>query len=231
MNISCVIVDDDEMSRAMLTQLIGKAEGWSCAAVCSSAIEARDFLQRNKVDVLFLDIEMPELGGLDLLRILKEKPEVVIVSAKEKYALDAFDYEVADFLLKPVSLDRFLKCVSRIESRIHSDEDAVEEGDDSVFVKANNQILRVKLSDIQWIEAFGDYVNIYTLSDRLVIHGTMKGIEAKLPAQQFLRVHRSYIVRLDKITGMEDTLVLIGKKLIPVGDSYRSDLMSRLKFL
>jgi len=228
--IKCLVVDDEEMSRKMVETLVKRLENWKLVGSCESAFQARDFLQRNPVDVLFLDIEMGELSGLDLLKIIKIQPEIVIISSKEKYAIDAFEFEVTDYLLKPVALDRFMKAVERVEARLSRDEQNYSTSD-SVFVKANNQIMSIKLTDIQWVEAYGDYVNIYTEKDRLVIHSTMKGIDSKLPSDQFIRVHRSYIVRLDKINAIDETLIVIGKKLIPIGDSYKAELMNRLKFL
>jgi DNA-binding LytR/AlgR family response regulator len=228
--IKCILVDDEEMSRKMVEALVNRLDNWKLIQSCENALQARDFLQKNQVDVLFLDIEMGELSGLDLLKIIKIQPEVIIISSKEKYALDAFEFEVTDYLLKPVALDRFMKAVERVESRLSRDDQNYTTSD-SVFVKANNQIMSIKLTDIQWVEAYGDYVNIYTEKDRLVIHSTMKGIESKLPSEQFIRVHRSYIIRIDKINAIDETLIVIGKKLIPIGDSYKAELMNRLKFL
>jgi DNA-binding LytR/AlgR family response regulator len=228
--IRCLIVDDEEMSRKMVEQLVKRLENWNLVASCENALQARDILQKEKIDVLFLDVEMPELTGLDLLKIIKVQPEVIIISSKEKYAIDAFQYEVTDYLLKPVALDRFMKSVERVELRLSRDSQNYSTSD-YVFVKANNQVINIKLSDIQWIEAYGDYVNIYTEKERLVVHSTMKGIESKLPSDQFLRVHRSYIIRLDKINAIDETLIVMGKKLIPIGDSYKSELMNQLKFL
>jgi len=228
--IQCLIVDDDEMSRKLLGQLVSQLKNWELAGSCASALEAREFLQQHSVDVLFLDVEMNELSGLDLLKLLKSQPEVVIVSSKEKYAINAFEYEVTDYILKPVSMERFMKAVDRVESRLAHDKENYATHD-SVFVKANNQVLNIRLTDIHYVEAYGDYVNLFTEKDRFVVHGTMKGIGSKLPTDQFLRVHRSFIVRLDKINAIDETLIVIGKKLIPIGDSYKADLMSRLKFL
>ncbi|MBS1509001.1 MAG: response regulator transcription factor [Bacteroidetes bacterium] len=227
---NCLLVDDDEMSRRTLEELIKKIKNWKLIASCSNVIEARDHLQNYSIDVLFLDVEMPDITGLEFLKMLTDTPEVVIVSSKEKYALDAFEYEVTDYLLKPVSPERFLKTVTRIENRLASDNENYSTAD-SVFVKANNQVVKIMLQDILWVEAYGDYVSIFTDKDRYVIHATMKGIEGKLPSDQFLRVHRSFIIRVDKINAIEDTLIVIGKKLIPIGESFKTELMSRLKFL
>lgn len=227
---NCLLVDDDEMSRRTLEELIKKIKNWKLVASCSNVIEAREHLRNLTIDVLFLDVEMPEITGLEFLKMLTDTPEVVIVSSKEKYALDAFEYEVTDYLLKPVNPDRFLKTVTRIENRLAGDDENYSTAD-SVFVKANNQVVKIMLQDILWVEAHGDYVSIFTDKDRYVIHATMKGIEGKLPSDQFLRVHRSFIIRVDKINAIEDTLIVIGKKLIPIGESFKTELMSRLKFL
>jgi DNA-binding LytR/AlgR family response regulator len=228
--LNCLLVDDEEMSRRTLEELIKKIKNWKLIASCSNVIEAREQMQNHNIDVLFLDVEMPEITGIDFLKMLTETPEVVIVSSQEKYALDAFEYEVTDYLLKPVSPERFLKTVSRIETRLAGNNENYSTAD-SVFVKSNNQVVKIMLQDILWVEAYGDYVSIFTDKDRYVIHATMKGIEGKLPADQFLRVHRSFIIRIDKINAIEDTLIVIGKKLIPIGESFKNELMSRLKFL
>lgn len=228
--ISCIIVDDDEMSRKVLEYLIKRVENWKLLSVFSNAKDAQNFLKVTSVDIIFLDIEMPEITGIEFLKLLQTYPEVVIVSSKEKYAIDAFDFEVTDFLLKPVELERFLKTVKRIESRLNAIDESYTKSD-SVFIKANNQLVNLRFSDIAYVEAYGDYVNIITEKDKYIVHSTMKGIDSKLPKEKFLRVHRSFIVQVDKINSIDDTLIVIGKKLIPIGESYRSELMKRLNFL
>lgn len=228
--ISCIIVDDDEMSRKVLEHLIKRVENWKLLSAFSNAKDAQNFLKGTSVDVIFLDVEMPEITGIEFLKLLQTYPEVVIVSSKEKYAIDAFDFEVTDFLLKPVELERFLKTVKRIESRLNTIDESYTKSD-SVFIKANNQLVNLRFADIAYVEAYGDYVNIITEKDKYIVHSTMKGIDSKLPKEKFLRVHRSFIVQVDKINSIDDTLIVIGKKLIPIGESYRSELMKRLNFL
>lgn len=228
--IRCLIVDDDDMSRKMLEMLVLQVKSLQLVASCNNPLQAREVLTSQPIDLLFLDMEMPDLSGLDLLKSLNSYPEVIIASAKEQYALQAFDFEVTDYLLKPVVLDRFLKAVDRVEKRLAQEKDSYTTPE-SVFVKANNQIVGIRLSDITWIEAYGDYVNIYTEKDRFIVHSTMKGIENKMPRDQFIRVHRSFIVRFNRIQAIEDTVVIIGKKLIPIGESYRPELMRRLNLL
>jgi DNA-binding LytR/AlgR family response regulator len=228
--IKCILVDDEPMSRIALEVLIKRLENWELLKSCENAIEARDFLQHNTVDVIFLDIEMPEITGIEFLKMMETYPEVVIVSSKQEYALEAFEYEVSDYILKPVMLDRFMKAVTRIEGRLQVEGESFIKSD-SVFIKSNGQLVSIRLESILSVEAYGDYVNIYTAKDRFVVHSTMKGIANKLPKDQFLRVHRSHIVRLDKINAIEETLIIIEKKLIPIGESYRGELMKRLNFL
>ncbi|MBI3219576.1 MAG: response regulator transcription factor [Bacteroidetes bacterium] len=226
--ITCAIIDDDDMSRLALETLSKRVSSMDLKGSFSGAVDARHFLQSNPVDLIFVDVEMPELSGLDFIRTLTKRPEIIISSSKEKYALDAFEVEVADFLLKPVSLERFLKTMNRMESKFAT---SPKTATGSIFVKANNQLINLSLSAINYVEAYGDYVNIYTEKDRYVVHGTMKGMEAKLPTEEFVRVHRSHIVRIDKINAIEETVIIIGKKLIPIGDSYRNVLMNQLSFL
>lgn len=228
--IRCLIVDDDDMSRKMLEMLVQRAKNLHLIDSCSDPLVARNLLVSQPVDLVFLDMEMPDLSGLDLLKSLSSYPEIIVVSAKESYALQAFDFEVADYLLKPVGLERFLKAIDRVERRLALEGEHYATPD-AVFVKANNQIISIKLADINWIEAYGDYVNIFTARERFVVHGTMKGIEGKMPRDQFVRVHRSFIVRFDKIQAIEDAAVVIGQKVIPIGESYKPELFRRLNVL
>lgn len=228
--ITCILVDDDPMSRSALEVLIRRVENWELLKACEHAKEAREFLQNNSVDVIFLDIEMPEITGIEFLKMMETCPEVVIVSSKQEYALEAFEYEVSDYILKPVMLDRFMKAINRIESRLQEGrENFIKSG--SVFIKSNGQLVSIRLDSILYVEAYGDYVNIYTDKDRFIVHSTMKGIANKLPKDRFLRVHRSHIVQLDKISAIEETLIIMEKKFIPIGESYRNELMKRLDFL
>jgi DNA-binding LytR/AlgR family response regulator len=228
--IRCAIVDDEEMSRRNIEQLVGRMEDLKLVAVCHDAVEASNVLRKERVDLVFLDVEMPEMTGIELVKSLTHKPEIVLVTSKENYAVEAFEYDVADYIVKPATYERFLKAYDRVKARLTSDEDNTV-NTDAVFVKVDSQLVKVRTTDILWVEAFGDYVNIFTETDKFIVHSTMKGMENKLPSDAFLRVHRSYIVRLEKIKAIEETVIIIGKKLIPIGDSYRSTLMKRLTML
>jgi DNA-binding LytR/AlgR family response regulator len=228
--IRCAIVDDEEMSRKNIEQLVKRVSDLKLVVVCKDAIEASNALRNENVDLVFLDVEMPEMTGIELIKSLKHKPEIVLVTSKENYAVEAFEYDVADYIVKPATYERFLKAYDRVKVRMTTD-DENSVNNDAVFVKVDSQLVKVKTSDILWVEAFGDYVNINTEHDKFIVHSTMKGMENKLSPEQFLRVHRSYIVRLEKIKAIEETIIIIGKKLIPIGDSYRSSLMKRLNML
>jgi DNA-binding LytR/AlgR family response regulator len=174
-------------------------------------------------------IDDDNMSRLALETLTKRVPSMELKGSFSS-ALEAryfLQVEVTDFLLKPVSLERFLKTVNRIESKLAVTAKPIN---DSMFIKANNQLINLSLSAINYVEAYGDYVNIYTEKDRYIVHGTMKGMEAKLPVDEFVRVHRSHIVRIDKINAIEETVIIIGKKLIPIGDSYRNLLMNQLSF-
>ncbi len=228
--IRCAIVDDEEMSRKNIEQLIKRIQDLKLVVVCKDAIEASNALRKEKVDLIFLDVEMPEMTGIELVKSLTHKPEIVLITSKENYAVEAFEYDVADYIVKPATYERFLKAYDRVKARLTADNENLV-NDDAVFVKVDSQLVKVNTSDILWVEAFGDYVNIFTETNKYIVHSTMKGMENKLSSDHFFRVHRSYIVRLQKIKAIEETLIIIGKKLIPIGDSYRSALMKRLNML
>jgi len=226
----CLIVDDEELSRTTLEKLVRHIDSFELVQTCSSPLDAHKVLQKQKVDLIFLDVEMPEMNGVEFVRSLKDKPEIILVTSKENYAVEAFDLEVADYLVKPVTVPRFLKAVNRILAR-HSEGERFAKGttgQEMLYVKVNTQLVKVPIPDVLWVEATGDYVTIHTERENFIAHSTMKGMEGKLPAGRFMRVHRSYIVQLPKIKAVEENLIIIGKALIPIGDSYRSALMRLL---
>ncbi len=227
---NCVIVDDDPLSVRLLEGLIAQTDGLTLQRSFANAVDAVQFLRETEVDILFLDVEMPEMTGLELLGALENKPSVVLVSSKAEYAVDAFQFDVDDYLLKPPTYARFLKAVKKVEDKISQDQ-AVQFKGDYVFVKSDTALVKVDIRQLQWVEALADYVALVTKEKKYVCHSTMKSIEAKLPVDQFVRVHRSYIVRIDQIDAIEDKTVSVGKKIIPVGGTYRESLMNRLNLI
>lgn len=227
-----LIVDDDELSRIVIENLVEQHPSLTLAGTCVNALEAVKALRDVEVDLIFLDIEMPDMSGLDLVRSLASPPQVVIISGKEEYALDAFDIDVTDYLLKPVTHARFLKAVERAMRRRGVDTSLpTATPDDRVFIKADGKLVQLDLATVLWIEAQADYMLIHTASERYLIHGTMKAMEEKLPAADFVRIHRSYIVRIDQIKDIQDQSLVISRKVLPIGASYREALVRRLRTL
>jgi DNA-binding LytR/AlgR family response regulator len=226
MTIRCVVVDDDEIFRTVLERYIRQTEGLELLGTCASAIEAANLVRRLRPHLLFLDVEMPEMTGLELVRALDGQTEVILVTGKRDYALDAFDLSAADYLLKPIDYGRFLRSVEKVRVRLASRQP--ESISDAIFVRDGNRRVRLDLKEIHRVEAQGDYVLVHTPAKKHLVHATMKAIEEMLPGSDFIRVHRSHIVRLDRIVDVEETNLVVGRDVIPVGASYRATLLARL---
>ena len=232
---NCIVIDDDKFSRRVIEELIKKTDNLILAGSFSTAVDAINFLkQQESVDLIFLDIEMPEMSGIDFLDTLKNPPQVIIISAKGKYALNAFEYDVTDYLLKPVTFPRFYKAVDKAMNRTQKS-NLSGIGKDEIFIKKNSSLVRLKYDDILWIEALENYVVFNTFSDKFTIHFTMKAIEQKLPPKKFVRVHRSFIINKSSINEIEDNAILIktidGIKSVPIGKSYKDKLMDDLNLI
>ncbi|MBS9524513.1 response regulator transcription factor [Litoribacter alkaliphilus] len=230
---SCILVDDDRMSLKILEILVAKTTFLEIAGVFDHPMEAFKMLSEKKVDILFLDIEMPEMNGLELLETLIEKPQIIMTTYNNSYAVPAFDYEVADFLLKPiVNYSRFLKAVNKaLKNLEHANRKAVNFDNEQIFVKIDSLLMNFNLRDILYIEAFGDYVKIHTNDKMYITHAKLKTVEETLPHNAFSRVHRSFIVRLDKIDNIDLSNLEIAKRVIPISNSYRSNLMDKINLL
>ncbi|MFZ5939652.1 MAG: LytR/AlgR family response regulator transcription factor [Bacteroidota bacterium] len=231
----CILIDDDTLSRRIIEEFIHRTEGLELKASFSDAVEAINFIKKDTdIQLIFLDIEMPQMTGIDFLDSLKNPPQVVIVSAKGKYALDSYEYDVADYLLKPVTYSRFFKAVEKVIKRIELIQDS-EMNKDEIFIKKNSTLVRLKFNDILWVEALENYVIFNTFKEKYTIHFTMKAIEQRLPMRKFTRVHRSYIVNTSCIDVIEDNAVLIrveeGTKSIPIGKSYKEKLMKDINLI
>jgi DNA-binding LytR/AlgR family response regulator len=227
---NCIIVDDEYISREILGKLIERVGGLDLIGSCDSARSANRFMQEHKVDLIFLDVEMPELSGLDLLAMLDEKPMIIFVTSKEEYAVRAFDFEAVDYLLKPVQKDRFKRAVEKALDLFESRQ-SVQSGMTHLFVKKDGNLVRIRLSNILFVEAAADYMIIHTATERFIVHTTMKNLLERLPEDQFARVHRTYTVRLDKIESIEDQMVVVGGKSIAIGGTYKRDFLQSLNRL
>lgn len=225
-----LIVDDNEIARTTLAHLAKQIPNLTIVNEYSNAIEAYNHLQTNHVDLIFLDIEMPEMTGIELTKNLSGKDVIIIfTSSNKEYALEAFELNIADYILKPVMPARFLQAMSKAQSIFESKKEDVEvTKDEFLFVRDSNITRRLKLDDIFYAEAMGDYVKFYTREKMFAIHGKMKTAEERLPKDAFIRVHRSYIVSVGKIDTLQDGGIMINGKFIPVADAYRKALNARM---
>ncbi|MEF9477914.1 LytR/AlgR family response regulator transcription factor [Chryseobacterium sp. RRHN12] len=225
-----LIVDDNDIARTTLAHLAKQVPDLSIVSEFSSAIDAYHYLQAHSVDLIFLDIEMPEMTGIELTKTLSGKETIIIfTTSKKEYALEAFELNIADYLLKPIMPVRFLQAVSKAQTILESRKENVEiTRDEFLFVRDSNITRRLKLDDIFYAEAMGDYVKFYTKEKMFAIHGKMKTAEERLPKDHFIRVHRSYIVSVGKIDTLQDGGIMINGKFIPVADAYRKALNTRM---
>jgi len=230
---NCIIVDDNPIARMAMTKLVEQVKDLSLMSECENAMEAYNMVNKNPVDLLLLDIEMPGMTGIELIKNLgKRKPFIIFTTAKTNYAVDAFELNVVDYLVKPIEPPRFLKAIERVKEAMESIKEQVEVKDrEFVFVKDNGILKKIGADDILYLEAMGDYVKIFTPQKFHIVHATLKSIEEKLPASKFMRVHRSYIVALNKIDFIEEGVININGSAIPVADAYKAPLNNRLNLL
>lgn len=229
----CLIVDDNPMARTVLRQMAAKVDWLEVRGECEEAVQTIQYLQQYEVDLLFLDVEMPDMTGLELLESLTRKPITILITSREEYAVKAFDVNVVDYLVKPVSFARFMTAVQRAKELFDLQKREIPSvgGNDFLFVRANNALTRVPFDQILYVQAMDDYVVIFTKAQKYMVHTTLKGISEKLPEATFCRVHRSYIVALDKIDSIADNMIAIAKQVIPLSESYKPALLSRLNLL
>lgn len=228
--IKAIIVDDDELCRAVISDLLEEVEDIECVANFGNALDAFKFLNENDVEVIFLDVEMPKMGGMELLRNLQIKPLVVMITSHDEFALESYEYDVTDFLKKPLNTPRFLKTIEKIKKTLVG-EATVKKNDDYIFIKSDSKLVQIKLEDIHWVEALGNYMRLHTDKEKHTVLSTMKEIESKLPTKDFIRIQRSFIVRLDKILSIEDNYVIMKNKEIHIGKAYKDEFNNRLNFL
>lgn len=230
--IRCLVVDDEKLAVELMEDNIRQVPFFELAGSCRNAPDAVRFLESNQVDLLFLDIQMPGLSGLQLISSLQNPPMIVLVTAYERYALDGFNLDVLDYLVKPVPFDRFFKAATRAYNmhllKNRQDARAMSTNHDYLFVNADYSLIRINIPEILYIEGLKDYIKIYVEgADRAIITRlSMRYMEEKLPAERFLRVHRSYIIALDKLTAFKRNKVVVGEVEIPVSETFRDALLS-----
>jgi DNA-binding LytR/AlgR family response regulator len=225
----CLIVDDEELARELIATHVQQLPDFEIVALCASAIEASSILKKEKVDLLFLDIEMPVLKGTEFLKNLANKPKVIFTTAHREYAIESYELNVVDYLLKPIVFNRFFKAIEKfLETQTVVETIQQKEKVSHIFVQSNKKNIKVLLDDILYIESIKDYIKIHTTNERLVIKHGISAFEDKLD-DRFVRVHRSYIVNSNKVTAFTKQDIEIGNIEVPIGDMYKKMALERLK--
>ena len=233
---NCVIIDDDKLSTKIISEFINRTEGLVLVESYSNPIDAINALNKSEkgaIQLIFLDIEMPEMTGIEFIKALHLLPQVIIYSSKEKYALESYEYNVTDYLLKPVSYARFLKAVTKVQEK--SEAKDVSKKPVEFFIKNNQSLIRVKFEDILWVEALENYVVLNTFTDKYTAHFTMKAMTDKMPEDSFVRIHRSFIINTTKIKMIENNTIVVrteqGDKVLPIGKSYKDKLLDDINLI
>lgn len=233
---NCILVDDNKLARTAIKLLISQVDFLNLKQECSTPIEAFNYLKTEDVDLVFLDVEMPGMTGIELIKNLEKRPIIILITSKKDYAVEAFELNVADYIIKPVNLSRFTMAVARAKELFDSRDQIVdinEKHKEYIFVRSNSILTKIKLNDIIYIQALGDYVNIHTSEKdkRYTIHCTLKSMEEKLPDNKFYRLHRSYLVAMDHIDTVEDNTAYVGKNYLPIGEQFKKELLRKLNLV
>lgn len=235
---NCIIIDDEEMARAIIAQMVTDHKDLNLAQEFSNAMQAIKYLNQNDVDLIFLDIHMPDFTGFDFIQTIKNPPKVILVTSDKNFAIDAFEYEcIVDYLVKPITQERFGKAIQKASSAQISSSSpketktVAEDNANEFYVNIDRRLIKIEFNLVNIVEAKGDYIHIKTEGKNYIVHSTLKKIEDKLPKDLFLKVHRSFIINTKKIIDIEDNSVLIAKEVIPVSRTNRPELMKRLNLL
>lgn len=231
----CLIVDDEPLARELIESYVKRVEGLTLVKTCTNAVEAFSVIQQKPIDLIFLDIQMPQISGIDLLKSLKHRPRVILTTAFREYAFEAFDLDVVDYLLKPISFERFLRSISKIyqlnqplEPNEFENTAPQSYEDTYIFFKEDREMVKVFLQDILYIESLRDYVRVKTVQKQIITYQKISYLEQKLPESSFIRVHRSFIVAIDKVTSFTASSVRLGTFEIPIGRNFKNQALKAL---
>lgn len=225
----CIIVDDEPVARKILQEFVEQVHFLEPAGQFENAVKAEAFLRNNTADIMFLDIEMPKLSGVEYLKRSVVKPLVILTTAFPEYALEGYELDIIDYLLKPVAFSRFLKAVQKAKEYAERKEATTRSISSYLFVRSEKRIEKVELRDILYIESLGNYVNIYTEAKKIVAYLTLKGLESQLPADEFIKIHQSFLVSFSRINAIEGNQVRIGDKALPISRNYRETVMKMVE--
>jgi DNA-binding LytR/AlgR family response regulator len=227
--IRCIIVEDEELAQAVIISHLQHFHQFELVGVYRNAREAMECLQQQTIDLMFLDIHLPGMTGLHFLASIKDPPLVVLTTAHREYALESYEFNVIDYLLKPISLERFTKAIQKISGgRLYNHTTEAEPTPDHIFIRSNSKFFKVNFSEIIFIEGMKDYLKIHTPEFRLVTHQTMGEMEKQLPPKQFIRIHKSYIIAISKIKAVQTNAIELPEKVLPIGISYKETVMSMI---
>ncbi|MGK0454761.1 MAG: DNA-binding LytR/AlgR family response regulator [Paraglaciecola sp.] len=221
--LKCIVVDDEPMAREIIETYIAKTSNLELVASFSNAAEAILFVQENEVDLFFLDIHMPETSGLSLAKIIHKKSQIIFTTAYREYAIDGFNLNVVDYLLKPIAFDRFLQAVQKVLIL-----EIPENNNNFMFVRSDRKMVKIDFNSILYIESLSDYLKIFTKEKTIVLRETISGLEEKLPAKKFIRIHRSFIVSLKNLTSYTNEFIEIDQKALPISRSYKESVLQKL---
>ena len=230
--ISCIIVDDEAVAREIIATHVSKIENIKVVAQCKNAIEAFNCISNNEVDLVFLDINMPEISGIAFAKSINKSIKIIFTTAYRDYAVEGFELQAVDYLLKPIAFDRLLKAVNtyfEVYNKPEVKATPITEAHDFIFVRSDRRMLKVDFNAIVYIESYSDYIKIHTKDGTIVTRETISAIEAKLPKQQFLRIHRSYIVAVKQITAFTNEFVTVNDTSLTISRSYKSEILKKLE--
>jgi DNA-binding LytR/AlgR family response regulator len=228
MKVKCLVVDDEPLSQDVLKKYINDTPMLELTNVCSDAFEANAILQSVNIELMFLDINMPKLSGIRFMKTLNNPPLVIFTTAYPEYAIDGFEVDAVDYLVKPFSYERFLKASNKAVEKINFVNLKSTNIDNFILLKSDKKVFKVNFNDINYLQSFGDYIKVYTCERCLIIHDTFKNILEQLPSFQFIRIHKSFIIALNRIQYLEGNQIKIANELIPIGLSYKEELLKKL---
>lgn len=229
---NCLIVDDNQIIRILLTEMLSEIDFVNVVGACENPIQALKLLNTTNVDLILLDVEMPKMTGIEFLKSTTKRPLVILVTARVEYALEAFEYNVVDYVVKPIQLERLMKALIKANDLFESSNHIIEKIDTNyVFVRENGVLQKIFITEILFIKALGDYIIVYVGDNTHTLHLTLKSFLEKFNLVNFMRIHRSYIVAIDKIDKVEDGTIFIKKHSIPIGDIYRPEFLKKINII
>lgn len=233
----CIVIDDDKVTRLLIEKYAKKSKFLEMVGSYENPVEAINDKKIKDIDLIFIDIEMPEMSGLEFMNSFKDLPAMIVISAQEQYAIEALELDAVDYLLKPIEYPRFLKAATKVrEYRQNQEQNLKQKYDSGIFIKdGSSSLIRLRYEEIIWIEALENYVLIMTENEKHTIHFTMKSLESQLPSDKFIRIHRSFIINIDKVDAIEDNYVIVSfggkKKNFPIAKSFRDNLLLKIKII